>query len=72
MKDVKRMSENLANLLSTIVELLKSHGTRIGALEEEELEEDADDANLIEAADALLAQLQTPESISQIVPSDQM
>ena len=64
--------ENLANLLSTIVELLKSYGTRIGALEEEELEEDADDANLIEAADALLAQLQTPESISQIVPSDQM
>jgi len=56
-------------LLRTIVDALKSHGTRIAALEEEELEEDADDANLIEAADALLAQLQTP---SQVVPSDQM
>ena len=71
-KDVKRMNENLANLLRTIVEIVKSHGTRIEALEEEELEENADDASLIEMANALLAQLQTPESISQIVPSDQV
>jgi hypothetical protein len=69
LKDVKRMSENLTNLLGTIVELLKSHGSRIEALEEEELEDNADEASLMESADALLAQLQTP---SQVVPSDQM
>ena len=63
------MSENLANLLTTIVEIIKSHGTRIEALEEETLEENADDANLIEVADSLLAQLQTS---SQVVPSDKM
>jgi len=66
------MNEKLANLLRTIVEVLKSHGSRLGALEEEELEDNADEASLIEEADALLAQLQTPESISQVVPSDQM
>jgi hypothetical protein len=66
------MSENLANLLKMIVEILQSHGTRIEALEREEFVENADDASLIEAANALLTRLQTSESISQAVPSDQM
>jgi len=66
------MSKNLANLLKMILEILQSHGTRIEVLEREEFVEKADDANLIEAANALLTRLQTFESISQAVPSDQM
>jgi hypothetical protein len=66
------MSENLANLLRMIFEIVQNHGTRIAALEREEFVENADDASLIETANTLLAQLQTPASISQVVPSDQM
>jgi formate dehydrogenase maturation protein FdhE len=66
------MNENLANLLTSLVEIVQNHSTRIAALEREEFVENADDASLTETANALLAQLQTPASISQVVPSDQM
>jgi len=66
------MNANLVNLLTTIVELVKDHNTRITALEDETLGEDADDASLIEMADSLLGQLRTPETISQVFPSDQV
>jgi hypothetical protein len=66
------MSENLVNLLKMIVEILQSQGTRIEALEREEVVETADDASLIEAANNLLTQLQTSESVWQAVPSDEM
>jgi hypothetical protein len=66
------MSENLVNLLKMIVEIIQSQGTRIEALEREEVVETADDASLIEAANNLLTQLQTSESVWQAVPSDEM
>jgi len=67
------MSENLENLLKVIVEIVQNHGVRIKLLEEGELEEDSDDASLMEAATSLLAKLQTPESgFATDVPSDQM
>ena len=65
------MSENLANLLKMIVEIMQNHGTRIEALEREEFHDNSDDASLMEEVTSLLAQLQTPES-AEPVPSDQM
>ena len=65
------MSENLANLLRMIVEIVQNHGTRIEALEREEFVENGDDASLIEEVQALLGRLQAPES-AEPVPSDQM
>jgi len=65
------MSENLANLLRMIVEIVQNHGDRIKLLEEGELAEDSDDASLMEELTSLLAQLQNPE-LSETVPSDQM
>lgn len=65
------MSENLANLLRMIVEVMQNHSTRIEALEKEELNEDGDDANLMEEVTFLLDKLQTPQS-AEPVPSDQM
>ena len=66
------MSENLANLLKMIVELVQNHGDRIKVLEENESIEDSDDAELMEAATTLLAKLQTsePEFAAGGVPSD--
>ncbi len=66
------MNENLGKVLKLIVEVLQSQSTRIAALEREEFVENADDASLIETANTLLAQLQAPASISQVVPSDQV
>ena len=65
------MSENLANLLRMIVEIVQNHGDRIKLLEEGESAEDSDDASLMEEVNSLLAQLQNPE-LSETVPSDQM
>jgi len=65
------MSENLANLLRTIVEIVQNHGDRIKLLEEGESAENSDDASLMEEVTSLLAQLQNPE-LSETVPSDQM
>jgi hypothetical protein len=65
------MSENLANLLRTIVEIVQNHGDRIKLLEEGESAEDSDDASLMEEVTSLLAKLQNPE-LSETVPSDQM
>jgi len=70
-KDVKRMSENLANLLRMLVEIVQNHGDRIKLLEEGESAEDSDDADLMEEVTSLLAKLQNPES-AEPVPSDQM
>jgi len=64
------MSENLANLLRMIVEIVQNHGDRIEALEREEFHENTDDASLMEEVTSLLAKLQNPES--ETVPSDQM
>jgi hypothetical protein len=74
LKDVKRMSENLAKLLKMIVEIVQNHGDRLKTLEENESIEDSDDAELMEAATTLLAKLQTPESGFAMggVPSDQV
>jgi hypothetical protein len=65
------MSENLANLLRMMVEIVQNHGDRIKLLEEGESAEDSDDASLMEEVNSLLAQLQNPES-AEPVPSDQM
>ena len=65
------MSENLANLLRTIVEIVQNHGDRIKLLEEGESAEDSDDASLMEELTSLLAQVQNSES-AEPVPSDQM
>ena len=65
------MSENLANLLRMIVEIVQNHGDRIKLLEEGESAENSDDASLMEEVTSLLAQLQNPE-LSETVPSDQM
>jgi hypothetical protein len=65
------MSENLANLLRMIVEIVQNHGDRIKLLEEGESAEDSDDASLMEEVTSLLAQLQNPE-LWETVPSDQM
>ena len=62
------MTENLANLLKMIVEVVQNHSERLTLLEQGESAEDSDDAALMEEVTSLLAQLQTPESI----PSDQM
>ena len=68
------MSENLANLLKMMVEIVQNHGDRIKLLEEGESAEDTDDASLMEEVTSLLAKLQTPESgfATESVPSDQM
>ena len=68
------MTENLANLLKMIVELVQNHGDRLKTLEENESIEDSDDADLLEAATTLLAQLQTSQSgfVTDSVPSDQV
>ena len=68
------MSENLANLLKMIVELVQNHGDRLKTLEENESIEDSDDADLMEAATTLLAKLQTPQSgfVTDSIPSNQM
>ena len=70
------MSENLANLLKMIVELVQNHGDRIKTLEEGESTEDSDNENLMEEITLLLAKLQNPESGfaagAGSVPSDQM
>jgi len=65
------MSENLANLLRMIVEIVQNHGDRIEALEREDFHENTGDASLMEEVTSLLAKLQTPES-AEPVPSDQM
>jgi len=65
------MTENLANLLKTIVELVQNHSERLTLLEQGESAEDSDDASLMEEVTSLLAQLQNPE-LSETVPSDQM
>ena len=65
------MTENLANLLRMIVELVQNHGDRIKLLEEGASAEDSDDASLMEEVTSLLAKLQIPES-AEPVPSDQM
>ncbi len=61
------MSENLANLLRMIVEVVQNHSVRIEALEKEELNEDGDDANLMEEVTFLLDKLQTPQSAEPIL-----
>jgi hypothetical protein len=65
------MSENLANLLKMIVEIVQNHGDRIKLLEEGESAEDSDEASLMEEVTSLLAKLQNPET-AESVPSDQM
>jgi hypothetical protein len=65
------MSENLANLLRIIVEIVQNHGDRLEALEREEFIENTDDASLMEEVNSLLTKLQNPES-AEPVPSDQM
>jgi hypothetical protein len=60
-KDVKRMNENLANLLRMIAEIVQNHGDRIKILEQGESAEDSDDASLMEEVTSLLARLQNPE-----------
>jgi hypothetical protein len=65
------MSENLANLLRMMVEIVQNHGDRIKLLEEGESAEDSDDADLMGELTSLLAQLQIPES-AEPFPSDQM
>lgn len=65
------MSENLANLLRMIVEIVQNHGDRIKLLEEGESAEDSDDADLMEELTSLLAKLQIPAS-AEPFPSDQM
>jgi len=62
------MSESLASLLKTIVEIVQNHSERLTLLEQGESAEDSDDATLMEEVSALLAELQAPVS----VPSDQM
>jgi hypothetical protein len=64
------MTENLANLLRMIVEIVQNHGDRIKLLEEGESAEDSDDASLMEEVTSLLAELQNPESAEPI--PDQM
>jgi hypothetical protein len=64
------MTENLANLLRMIVEIVRNHGDRIKLLEEGESAQDSDDASLMEEVTSLLAKLQNPES-AEPVP-DQM
>jgi hypothetical protein len=68
------MSQNLANLLKMIVEIVQNHGDRIKVLEEGEDTENSDEADLMEEVTSLLASLQTPESgfALESVPSDQM
>ena len=68
------MSENLANLLKMIVEIVQNHGVRIKSLEDGDCEEYSDDAELTEKVTAILAQLQTSESgfATDLIPSDQM
>jgi phosphate uptake regulator len=58
LKDVKRMAENLANLLKTIVEIVQNHSERLTLLEQGESAEDSDDATLMEEVNALLVELQ--------------
>jgi hypothetical protein len=65
------MSENLANLLRMIVEIVQNHGNRIKLLEEGESAENSDDADLMEDLTSLLAKLQNPET-AEPVPSGQM
>ena len=65
------MTENLANLLKTIVELVQNHSERLTLLEQGESAEDSDDATLMEEVNALLAQVQNP-NLPETVPSDQM
>ena len=66
------MSENLANLLKMIVEIVQNHGVRIKSLEEGELIEDSDEADLMEEVTSLLAQFQPESGFATDVPSDQM
>jgi hypothetical protein len=68
------MSENLANFLRMIVEIVQNHGDRIKLLEEGESAFDSNEADLMEEVTSLLAKLQTPESgfAMESVPGDQM
>jgi hypothetical protein len=66
------MNENLVNLLKMIVEIIQNQGTRLEALEREEVVETADDASLIEANNLLTQLQQTSEPVWQAVPSDEM
>jgi hypothetical protein len=70
-KDLKRISENLANFLKTMVKIVQNHGHRIKLLEEGEAAEDSDDASSMEELNSLLAQLQDSE-FAELVPSDEM
>jgi hypothetical protein len=72
LKDVKRMSENLANLLKMIVEVVQNHGDRLKLLEQGEVEESSDDADLMEEVTSLLAKLQPESGFATAVPSDQI
>jgi len=64
------MTENLANLLRTIVEIVQNHSERLTLLEQGESAEDSDDATLMEEVNALLVQLQPEKGFAP--PSDQM
>jgi len=46
------MSENLVNLLKTIVEIIQNHSERLTLLEQGESAEDSDDATLMEEVNA--------------------
>jgi hypothetical protein len=63
------MTENLVNLLKTLVEIVQNHSERLTLLEQGESAEDSDDATLMEEVNALLVQLQ-PQGFAP--PSDQM
>jgi hypothetical protein len=70
-KDVKRMTENLADLLKTIVKIILNHSDQLKRLEEGELAEDIEDASLMKQVTSLLAQLQIHQS-AEPGPSDPM
>ena len=69
------MSENLANFLKILVDVVQNHGSRIRLLEEGESAEDTDDADLTQELTSLLAKVQILKSgfaTESVVPSDQM
>jgi hypothetical protein len=64
------MTQNLANLLKTMVQTLQNHSERLTLLEQGESAEDSDDAALMEEVNALLVELQPEQGFTP--PSDQM
>ena len=64
------MTEDLANLLKTIVKIAQNHSDRIKLLEEGGSAENSDDAILMEEVTSLLAQLQIHQSAESPLPSD--